>query len=348
MRRRRNEPASPKRRRLLAVGAAAAMTVPWLSLRAAEQGDTEMSDAGKHESSAVGNTPLVRLNALPDSDGADVWVKWEGANPTGSMKDRMALGMIEAAEQAGDLKPGMRVVEATGGSTGAALAMVCAPRGYRVRFVTLDAIDEDKIRAMAALGAELEVLESHGRGITPELVQQGLDRVRELAAEPDTFWTNQFANEANAAGYRQMGREILAAGPVDAFVMAVGTGGCLGGNAQAFGEAGSETRVVAVEPAASRALSGGATGAHRIEGVGLGFVPETLQQDLIDEVEAVSDEEAFETTRALARHEGLFAGISSGANVAAAVRVARKLGRGKRVVTVLCDSGLRYLGGDLF
>jgi cysteine synthase len=291
---------------------------------------------------------MVQLHALPDADGAEVWVKWEGANPTGSMKDRMALGMIEAAESSGELKPGMRVVEATGGSTGAALAMICAPRGYRVRFVTLDAIDEDKIRSMAALGAELEILESHGKGITPELVQQGLDRVRELAAEPDTYWTNQFANPANSQGYRRMGQEILAAGPVDAFVMAVGTGGCLGGNAHAFREAGSETTVVAVEPEASRALSGGETGAHRIEGVGLGFVPETLQAELIDQIEAVSDAEAFETARALANREGLFAGISSGANVAAALRVARRLGRGRRVVTVLCDSGLRYLGGDLF
>lgn len=307
-----------------------------------------MQDSNAFESMAVGSTPLVRLKTLPDADGAEVWVKWEGANPTGSMKDRMALGMIEAAERAGDLKSGMRVVEATGGSTGAALAMVCAPRGYRVRFVTLDAIDDDKIRAMAALGAELEILESHGKGITPELVQQGLDRVRELAAEPDTYWTNQFANEANSAGYRQMGREILAAGPVDAFVMAVGTGGCLGGNAQAFKEAGSDAVVVAVEPEASRALSGGETGAHRIEGVGLGFVPETLQVDLIDEIQAVSDEEAFGMARLLAQREGLFAGISSGANVAAALRVARRLGPGKRVVTVLCDSGLRYLGGDLF
>lgn len=305
----------------------------------------------QRESTAVGHTPLVRLEALPDAAGAEVWVKWEGANPTGSMKDRMALGMIEAAERDGLLRPGMRVVEATGGSTGAALAMVCAQRGYRAHVVTVDAIDDDKIRAMSALGATLEVLESHGQGITPELVRRGLDRVAALAEEPDTYWTNQFANPDNAAGYRSMGHEIAAAGSVDAFVMGVGTGGCISGVAEVLkggpGVAGA-ARVVAVEPAASRGLSGGPTGGHRIEGIGLGFAPETLRMDLVDAVEAVDDDEAFETARALARREGLFAGVSSGANVAAALRVARTLEGDARVVTVLCDSGLRYLGGELF
>jgi cysteine synthase len=296
----------------------------------------------------VGDTPLVPLTTLPQGGDAEVWVKWEGANPTGSMKDRMALGMIEAAEEAGRLRPGMTVVEATGGSTGSSLAMVCAPRGYAVRFVTNDAIDDDKLRAMAALGAELEILQSHGRGLTPHLVQEGLDRVQELAREPDTFWTNQFGSPANAAGYRRMGREILDAGGTDAFVMAVGTGGCLSGVAEELNAQGAGTQIIAVEPAASRGLSGGPVGGHRIEGIGLGFVPDTVRMDLIDEIEAVSDEEAFETARLLARREGLFAGISSGANVAVALRVARRLGAGQRVVTVLCDSGLRYLGGDLF
>ena len=291
---------------------------------------------------------MVRLRRLPDPAGAEIWVKCEGANPTGSMKDRMALGLVEAAERAGELTPGMRIVELTGGSTGSSLAMVCGPKGYRCHFVTTDAISIEKRRTMAALGATLEVLPSHGRGITPELVERSLERVRALAAEPESCWTNQFANPANSYGYLGLGREILDAGPVDAFVMGVGTGGCITGVATVLRKAGTAAKVVAVEPDGSRALSGGPIGSHRLEGMGLGFVPETLDRDLIHEVEAVTDEEAFATARRLAREEGLFAGPSSGANVAAALRVAAQLGAGRRVVTVLCDSGLRYLSGDLF
>lgn len=297
---------------------------------------------------AVGRTPLVPLRRLSDPEGAEIWVKWEGANPTGSMKDRMALGLVEEAERRGQLRPGMRIVEVTGGSTGSSLAMVCGPRGYSTHFVTTDAISIEKRRTMAALGSRLEVIPSHGKGITPELVQRSLERVRELASDPDTYWTDQFGNPANSVGYRGLGREILDTGDVDAFVMAVGTGGCITGVGTVLKEAGSAARIVAVEPAASRTLSGGPTGGHRIEGIGLGFVPDTLRRDLIDEIDAVSDEEAFAVARALAREEGLFAGPSSGANVAAARRVAARLGPGKRVVTVLCDSGLRYLSDDLF
>jgi cysteine synthase len=264
------------------------------------------------------------------------------------MKDRMARGLIEQAERSGELRPGMRVVEMTGGSTGSSLAMVCGPRGYTTHFVTTDAISLEKRRAMAALGATLEVIPSHEKGITPELVQRSMGRVRELAADPGTYWTNQFGNPANSLGYLGLGREILDAGAVDAFVMGVGTGGCITGVGTVLEEAASPARIVAVEPAASRGLSGGPTGGHRIEGIGIGFVPDTLRRDLIDEIEAVSDEEAFATARALAREEGLFAGPSSGANVAAARRVEARLEPGKRVVTVLCDSGLRYLSDDLF
>ncbi len=298
--------------------------------------------------SAVGATPMVRLERLPDPDGAQLWVKWEGANPTGSMKDRMALGLIEDAERRGELRPGMTVVELTGGSTGSSLAMVCGPRGYRTLFVTSDAVSIEKRRAMTALGAGLEVLESGGGGITPELVQRSLERVEVLAADPDTYWTNQFGNPANALGYRELGREILDAGRVDAFVMGVGTGGCITGVATAFEEAGADARVIAVEPAASRNLSGGPMAGHGIEGIGLGFVPETYEPGRVDGIEAVTDEEAFATARALATEEGLFAGPSSGANVAAALRVAAGLGPDRRVVTLLCDTGLRYLDHELF
>ena len=301
--------------------------------------------------SAIGNTPLVKLMHITEPDSAEIWVKWEGANPTGSMKDRMALGMIEAAERSGVLKPGMRVVEVTGGSTGSSLAMVCGPRGYKVHFVTTDAISIEKRRTMEALGAELEIMPSHGKGITPELVERSIDRVHELVREGNTYWTNQFGNPSNAAGYKYLGYELLEAGPVDAFVMGVGTGGCISGVGAVLKESNRNSKplIIAVEPAASRNLSGGPTGGHRIEGIGIGFVPETVRLDLIDEIEAVTDEEAFKTTRDLARKEGLLAGISSGANVAVALRVAKQLGKGKRVVTLLCDSGLRYLSdGELF
>ena len=298
---------------------------------------------------AVGNTPLVRLRNMTEPDSAEIWVKWEGANPTGSMKDRMALGMIEDAEKKGQLKPGMRVVEATGGSTGSSLAMVCGPKGYKTHFITIDAISLEKRRTMSALGATLEVMQSHGRGITPELVQRGLERVRELAADEDTWWANQFENPANSVGYRSLGRELEEAGGFDAFVMGVGTGGCITGVASYIKEElNNDIRIVAVEPAASRNLSGGPTGGHKLEGIALGFIPETVRMDLIDEIEAVADEEAFETARDLAKREGLFAGPTSGANVAAAKRIAKAFGPDKRVVTLLCDTGLRYLDGDLF
>jgi cysteine synthase len=296
----------------------------------------------------IGCTPLVRLERVADPEGAEIWMKWEGANPTGSMKDRLALGLLEAAERSGELRAGMRVVELTGGSTGSSLAMVAGPRGYRTHFVTSDAISLEKRRAMAALGATLEVMPSGGEGITPELVERSLERVRVLAQDPDTYWTNQFENPANALGYLDLGREIMEAGPVDAFVMGVGTGGCLTGVARALDSAGLDAHVVAVEPAASRALSGGSTGGHRIEGIGLGFVPQTFEREQVDEILAVSDEEAFEATRALAREEGLFAGPSSGANLVAARRVASRLGPGRRVVSLLCDTGLRYLDSELF
>lgn len=310
------------------------------------------SFAGEAKSSlhAVGNTPLIKLNTFSEAKSAEIWVKWEGANPTGSMKDRMALGIIESAEKKGLLKPGMRIIELTGGSTGSSLAMVAGPKGYKTHFVTSDAVSLEKRLTMEALGATLELIPSHGQGITPELVQRSLEKVRELAHESDTFWVNQFSNPDNAAGYRILGQEILNAGMPDAFVMGVGTGGCITGVSEVLKDEknGNTPLIVAVEPAASRSLSGGPTGGHQLEGIGLGFIPETLRMDLIDEIEAVSDDEAFEVARSLARKEGLFAGPTSGANVAVAQRIAKKLGPGKRVVTLLCDTGLRYLSTDLY
>ena len=299
---------------------------------------------------SIGNTPLLRLLRLPSQGSAEVWVKWEGANPTGSMKDRMALGMIEGAEVRGELKPGSRVVEYTGGSTGSSLAMVCVAKGYRAHFVSSDAFAEEKLRTMRAFGAEVEIIPSANGKITPELIRAMIERARVLSKEPNTYWTDQFNNPDNRAAYHRMGEEILRAlpGKLDAFVAAAGTGGAFSGNAEVLKKHDVDVRCIAVEPAASRHLSRGALGGHRIEGIGPGFIPKGMRMDLVDEIIAVSDGDAYATARSLAREEGLFAGISSGANVLAAIQVARELGPGHRVATVAVDSGLKYLAGDLF
>ncbi len=300
---------------------------------------------------AIGNTPLVRLARMASPGGADVFVKMESANPTGSMKDRMALSMVEGAERRGELKEGGRVVDYTGGSTGSSLAFVCASKGYRAHFESSDAFSEEKIRTMRAFGATVAVTKAVDRKVTKELIQGLIARVRELAKEPGTFWTDQFNNVDNRSAYHAMADETLEAldGRVDAFVAGVGTGGCLSGNAEVLKERAPGVRVVAVEPMTSRPIAGLApTGGHRLEGMGAGFLPGILRKDLIDEAAPVSDADAYATARRLAREEGIFGGISCGANVCVALDVARRLGPGKRVVTVIVDSGLKYLAGDLF
>jgi cysteine synthase A len=286
---------------------------------------------------------------MPWSNWAEVWVKWEGANPTGSMKDRMALSMVEGAERRGQLKAGGSVVEYTGGSTGSSLAMVCAVKGYRAHFVSSDAFAAEKLATMRALGGTVEVVPSDNRKVTPELIQSMIARARELSKKPNTFWTDQFNNPDIKGGYHKMAEETLERiGDFDAFVMSVGTGGCFSGNAEVFKERMDRVKCVAVEPAASRNLSGGALGGHRIEGIGPGFIPKIMRMDLVDRIISVSDEEAYATAREMAKTEGVFGGISSGANVFAALKLAKELGSGHRVVTVIVDSGLRYLEGDLF
>jgi cysteine synthase A len=244
----------------------------------------------------------------------------------------------------------MRVVEYTGGSTGSSLAMICAARGYRARLVTADCYAAEKIRTMRAFGAEVDVLESEGGEVTPQLFDRFKARITELAAEPDTWWAEQFVNPGNATAYRALGEEIVAGldGGVDGFVMGVGTGGCFSGVAGLLKERDGSVRCVAVEPATSRNLSGGPLGGHRLEGIGVGFVPPAARLELADEIAAVTDEEAFAAARDIARREGLFAGQTSGANVVAARRLAAKLGPGRRVVTILIDTGLKYLAGDLY
>jgi cysteine synthase A len=300
---------------------------------------------------SIGNTPLIRLEHLPGPDSAEVYVKWEGANPSGSMKDRMALSMVEGAERDGQLKPGGTVVDYTGGSTGSSLALVCANRGYGAHFASSDAFAEEKIQTMRAFGATVEILPSVDHKVTKELIATLIERVRELAQAPGMVWTDQFNNVNNRRGYHPMAEEILTAldGRIDEFVMGVGTGGCFSGNAEILKDRVPDIRCVALEPATSPALSGsGPLGGHRLEGMGAGFVPSICRLELADEIMAISDEDSYETARQLARREGIFGGITSGGNVWAALQRAKQLGPGKRVVTVIVDSGLKYLKGDLY
>jgi cysteine synthase len=298
---------------------------------------------------SIGRTPLVRLQRVAP-DGADVLVKLEFFNPTGSYKDRMALAMIEGAEARGALRPGMRVVEFTGGSTGSSLAMVCAAKGYPFVVLSSDAFAREKIQTMAAFGADVRMVPSEGGTVTPSLFERFRDEIRVLAAEPNTFWTDQFHNEDAIAGYMGIGRELLeqTGGRVDAFCGAVGTGGMLNGVARALREGGSRARIIALEPASSPALTEGRGGAHRIEGIGTGSVPPHMLARPYDEARAIDEAEARAVARRLARDEGLLVGTSSGLNVAAALRLARELGPGRVVATVAVDTGLKYLAGDLY
>jgi cysteine synthase A len=300
---------------------------------------------------AIGNTPIIKLDKLSGGDMADIYVKYEGANPTGSMKDRMAWAMVEGAERRGQLKPGGRVVEYTGGSTGGSLAMVCAVKGYRAHLVCSDAFSVEKLQTMRAFGAELELVPSENGMITAGLFQRMIARAKELSREPNTFWTDQFNNVDNRNAYHKMAREIISAigMEIDEFVMGVGTGGCFSGNAEWLKKEIPRIRCVAIEPLNVRALSGGEiSGKHQLEGIGSGFVPSITRLDLADEIVAVSDEDAMETARRLAREEGVFSGTTSGANVWTAIQRAKLLGPGKRIVTIAVDSGLKYLNGKLY
>ncbi|HWH00991.1 MAG TPA: cysteine synthase family protein [Pilimelia sp.] len=299
----------------------------------------------------IGDTPVVRLARLVDAQCAQVWVKLESANPTGSYKDRMALAMIEAAEADGRLRPGQQVVEASVGSTGSSLALVCAVKGYRLRIVSCDAFAPEKIRTMRALGAEVELIPSPA-GMTPDLVPAMQRRAAEIAAETGAFLTDQFHNADMLTGYRRLGEELLAQLPgppaITAFCSYVGTAGCFLGTARALRERLPAVHRVVVEPAESAVLSGGPAGAHRIEGGGIGRRPPLLEPADFDEVVAVAEAEAYAMARDAARAEGIFSGPSTGANLVAALRVARRLGPGHRVVTVAVDSGLKYLSGPLY
>ena len=299
---------------------------------------------------AIGNTPLVRLNKIVPPDSAEVLVKLEYINPTGSYKDRMALAMIEEAEKRGDLRPGMTVLEYTGGSTGSSLAFVCAVKGYRFRVVSSDAFAQEKLRTMQAFGAELTIVRSEGGKITPDLIPRMIEVAREMAADDNTYWTDQFNNCDAVTGYQTIGRELLEQtdGSLDVYCGGVGTAGMLVGVATALREGGAQTRVIALEPATSPLLTSGKPGTHHVEGIGTGFVPPMLDSSLYTEARAIDEALARQTARRMAREEGIFAGVSSGLNVAAALQIAQEIGPGHTVVTVAVDSGLKYLAGDLY
>jgi cysteine synthase A len=299
---------------------------------------------------AIGNTSMVRLRSVVPAGCAEIHVKLEWENPTGSVKDRMAEAVIGRAEQDGRLKPGGTVVEYTGGSTGASLALVCAAKGYRLRIVTSDAFSREKLDQMRALGAELTLVPSEGGLTTKKLILDMVETARRMSEEPDTFWTDQLQNQDSIAGYFPLGEEIWdqTNGEVSAFVHAVGTAASSRGVATALKRHRSDIGFVAVEPAESAVLSGGAPGPHKIEGVGIGYTPPLWDPSLADEIIPVKTEDAKEMARRLAREEALFAGTSSGANVLAAIQVARRLGPGAKVVTLMVDSGLKYLNTDVY
>ena len=299
---------------------------------------------------AIGDTSLVTLRTVVPAGCARVHVKLEWENPTGSMKDRMAVAAIAGAERDGRLKPGDTVVEYTGGSTGTSLALVCAAKGYPMHIVTSAAFSQEKRDHMAALGARLTLVPSEGGRLTRQLFVDMIEAARVISREPHTYWTDQFHNPYAAAGYHPLGEEIWRQrdGKVDAFVHCVGTAHSGRGVATVLKRHASGIEFVAVEPAESAVLSGGPPGAHKIEGTGAGFVPPLFDRSLVDDIIPVSTKDAEAMARRLTREEALFAGTSSGANVVAAIRVAERLGPDADVVTLLADSGLKYLSTDVY
>lgn len=303
-----------------------------------------------HILDAVGNTSMVRLRKVVPPNCADILVKLEWENPTGSVKDRMAQAVISRAEQDGRLQPGDTVIDYTGGSTGASLALVCAAKGYRIRIVSSDAFSQEKLDNMAALGAELTLAPSEGGLTTKKLILDMIETARKLSQEPHTYWIDQLNNHDSIAGYYSLGEEIWAQtkGEVDAFVHCVGTAASSRGVATVLKRYKPGIKIVVVEPAESSVLLGGQPGPHKIEGIGIGYTPPLWEPSLVDEIVAVKTEDAKEMARRIAREEALFSGTSSGANVIAAIRVAERLGPGAKVVTLMADSGLKYLSTDVY
>ncbi len=298
----------------------------------------------------IGNTALLALRNVVPENGSRILLKLENQNPTGSMKDRMALAMIEAAEADGRLRAGGSVVEYTGGSTGVSLSLVCAVKGYPLHIVTSDAFSREKLDHMEILGARLEIVPSDSGKMTEKLTRGMVEAAAVLAKKPGSFWTDQLNNTDQVAAHHRMGEEIWTQtdGQIDGFVQSVGTAGSVRGIGDALRRHNELIRIVAVEPSESAVLSGGPTGAHKIDGIGAGFVVPLWRDDITDRIEQVSTEEAVAMAIRLAREEGLFAGTSTGGNVIAALRLAEQLGPDATIVTVMCDTGIKYLSTALF
>lgn len=299
---------------------------------------------------AIGNTPVIHLNKLVPPKCADVLVKLEYYNPTGSYKDRMALAMIEEAEKRGDLRPGMTVVEYTGGSTGSSLALVCAVKGYHFRVVSSDAFAKEKIETMNVFGAELDIVPSQAGQITPDLTPRMIQRASEIAESMPSYFTDQLHNADAVKGYEPIGQELVEQvdGPIHAFCASVGTAAMLMGVAHILRRRDPSPRIVALEPMSSQAISKGIIETHHVEGIGIGFIPPLLENAFFDEARGIDENEARQMAWRLAREEGIFTGTSSGMNVVGAIALARELGPGHTVVTVAVDTGLKYLAGDLY
>jgi cysteine synthase A len=299
---------------------------------------------------AIGATRLLPLRHIAPKGSANILIKLEFENPTGSMKDRMALAMVEAALEDGRLQPGGSVVEYTGGSTGVSLAFVCAAKRIPLHIVTSQAFSREKRDHMQALGARLTLVDSPTGGTTKALTLEMIETARNLASAPGSYWTDQLNNTDQLTSYDKMGEEIWeqTGGWIDAFVQSVGTAGSIRGISTCLRKRRNDVHIVAVEPEESAVLSGGPSGSHKIEGTGAGFVVPLWTDTIADEIQTVSTREAMETARLIAREEGIFAGTSTGANVTAALRVADRLGSGKTVVTVACDSGMKYLSTELY
>jgi cysteine synthase A len=298
----------------------------------------------------IGNTPLVQLRRVVPDGSARVVAKLEWANPTGSMKDRMAKAAIERAEADGRLRPGGTVVEYTAGTTGISLAFVCAAKGYGMEVVYSDAFSDEKRMIMQAFGARVTDVKSDNKKITAALIKEMIGQAAEVSARPGHWYCDQLNNHDAVGGYLPLGEELWRQtdGQIDAFVHAVSTAHSIHGVTRSLWAHNDRIRIVAVEPAESAVLSGSPSGSHKIEGIGIGFTPPLWEPDLVNEIQTVSTEEAKAMARRLAREEGIFAGTSTGANVVAALRVAARLGSDATVATIVVDSGTRYLSTDLF
>lgn len=299
---------------------------------------------------AIGNTSLVQLNHVVPPGCGKIFVKLEWENPTGSMKDRMAQAMISRAEEDGRLKPGDTIVEYTGGSTGISLALICVAKGYRLHIISSDAFSRDKLNQMAAFGAELTLVPSEGGLTTRKLILDMIEAAEKLSRNPNTYWTDQLNNVDSISGYHSLAEEIWQQtnGKIDAFVQCVGTAASTRGAASVLKRCNPGIRIIAVEPGESAVLSGGLPGPHKIEGVGIGYTPPLWEPNLVDDITAVKTDDAKAMARRLAREEGLFAGTSSGANVIAAIGAAERLGPEATIVTLMVDSGLKYLSTDIY